>query len=301
MLNKKQILLLITMAAILIAAPILAMCATDDGREEERTRVLTLWQVDSFEGGRGSRTQYLQDVAETFFDGTKTYVTVTSLSADAARGNIAAGNVPARSSYGAGFYGIETLINPADFTYICWCRGAYLLICLDDACDFSDVTPQNTVINEGRDNLVFACALFEGLSGATFEAPTSAYVSLINGKYKYLLGTQRDICRLETREQSYKAKVVTSFNDLYQNISILNNNDGYSYCRDFCLYLNDVSQGVASLGMVSDGAQSVGIRAEMQSAEYEYAITSFVGETYINEVKNAINNSDLNSLKNLLK
>ena len=53
--------------------------------------------------------------------------------------------------------------------------------------------------------------------------------------------------------------------------------------------------------MVSDGAQSVGIRAEMQSAEYEYAITSFVGETYINEVKNAINNSDLNSLKNLLK
>lgn len=302
MLTKRRIILLAIMVAVLALAPILAMCSSrNDEDEEDSMRVLTLWQIDSFEGGRGSRAQYLQNVADSLFDGTKIYVNVTALSADAARENIAAGNIPDMLSYGAGFYGIETLVNPADFAWVCWCSGAYVLICLDEDADFSDVTSQNTVINAGKDNLVQACALIEGVSAASVEVSTSAYVSLINGKYKYLLGTQRDLYRMQTRGVSYSAKLIDSFNDLYQNISILCTGENYEYCLSFVNGLVDASENISSLGLISDKTNYSGVMGEMQYAEYEYTIKSFVGYDYVVSINNAIESEDVNSLKKLLK
>ena len=36
----------------------------EDGAEEQSLTVLTLWQIDSFEGGKGSRADYLRGLAE---------------------------------------------------------------------------------------------------------------------------------------------------------------------------------------------------------------------------------------------
>ncbi len=294
--------MIMAMAAVLALAPILAMCSgqsADEGNEDFCT--LALWQIDSFEGGKGSRAQYLQNAADECFSGERVYVKVTSLSADAARANIAMGNVPDIISYGAGFYGIETLINSADITWACWCRGGYVLISTEDGADFSDVSSQNTVINEGRDNLSRACALIEGLEGAAYESPTTAYVSLLSGRYKYLLGTQRDLYRMQTRGASYTAKLITSFNDMYQNISILCKDENYSRCLEFVGYIESISENVSSLGMISDKTQYAGVMGEMQSAAFEYTIKSFVGEDYNKRVNEAIAEADVNSLKNLLK
>lgn len=263
--------------------------------------MLAVWQIDSFEGGKGSRAQYLQQKAEDCFKGRRVYAKVTTLTADAARRNMEDGNIPDIISYGAGFYGIESLINPTDFTYACWCRGAYVLLTLDENADFGDVGADNTVINAGRDNLSGACALLEGLSGAECEESTSAYVSLIGGRYKYLLGTQRDVCRLEARGQSYRAKVITSFNDLYQNISILCDDEKYGLCRELVGYLMQNSSDVNSLGLVSDKSSHTGILAEIQSVEFGYTLKSFTGYDYRLSLERAINDGDLNSLKNLLK
>lgn len=301
MFTKRQAVLLGIMAIILVVAVVLSCFSRRSDVKSDEMRVLTLWQIDSFEGGKGSRAQYLQDMADRYFEDKRAYVRVTALSADAARSNINSGLVPDMISYGAGFYGIESLVNTSDFISMCWCRGAYLLISVDENADFSDVSAENTVINIGKNNLSRACALFEGLSGAQSEASTSAYVSLINGKYKYLLGTQRDICRMQTRGTSFSVKVLTSFNDLYQNISILCGGEDYFYCRDFIAYLMANSAEVESLSMVSDGTASSGIFGEIERAEFEYELKSFVSQDYHNSLLDAIQKDDLNYLKNLLK
>ena len=189
-----------------------------DGEEDDALQVLTLWQIDSFEGGRGSRAEYLRSLAQDFAKSANVYIEVTALSSDAARTNISAGVVPDIISYGAGFYGIESLVSEGYGK--AWCRGAYCLIALSGT-DFSSVSTANTVINEGKDNLVSVAALLSGLQGADYAAPTSAYVSLISGEYDFLLGTQRDVIRLQTRGESFEVKPLPEFNDLYQYISVL--------------------------------------------------------------------------------
>lgn len=301
MLTKKRIILLIIMAAVLIVAPVLAIFSSrTPAGDGQQMRVLTLWQIDSFEGGKGSRAKYLQDIADQYFEDAHLYVRVTALSADAARANLSDGNIPDMISYGAGFYGLESYLND-NCDCINWCRGAYVLITLGGEPDFSSVTPQNTVINAGKDNLASACALFEGLNGADVAAPTSAYVSLIGGKYKYLLGTQRDIYRLTTRGESFSVKVITSFNDLYQNISILCGGEDYNYCRQFIFYLLQTSEGVESLGLISDKTNHTGAMRQLQAATFEYTLNSFIGRDYYDKLTSTVERGDINSLKNLLK
>ena len=53
MLTKKRAILLAIMAIILIAAPILALSASVQGDEDDEMCVISLWQIDSFEGGKG--------------------------------------------------------------------------------------------------------------------------------------------------------------------------------------------------------------------------------------------------------
>ena len=117
---------------------------------------------------------------------------------------------------------------------------------------------------------------------------------------KYLLGTQRDIYRMETRGADYRAKALTSFNDLYQNVSILCEGKNYESCLSFARHLNEDCAGVEELGMVSEKTTHTGTMADIQSAEYEHSIKSFVGEGYMKSVRQAIKNGDANSLKNLL-
>lgn len=301
MLTKKRIILLVLMVAILVLAPVLAIFS--GGKQsygDNEMLSITIWQIDSFEGGRGSRAQYLKNRANELFEDSRIYVTVTSLSADAARANFAAGNVPDMISYGAGFYGIDKYINSAT-PYKCWCFGAYLYITLDENSDFSDITKDNTVVNGGRDNLSGACAMFENLTGAEIAAPQSAYVKLINGTKKYLLGTQRDIFRFEARELSYKTKLITSFNDLYQNISILRGGEKEYYCEEYIEYLLKTCEKVSSLGLASPLCRGQGIYSEMEKANFTYTLKSFVGEKYHSDILSAIDGGDINSLKNLLK
>ncbi|MDE7084114.1 MAG: hypothetical protein K2O81_02590, partial [Clostridia bacterium] len=238
--KKKTVILLILIVLLIITVPLLAVlqsrsAATDSGNT---TTGISIWQIDGFEGGRGSRSQYLQSAGNACFKGKKIYVTVTSLSADAARANLAQGNEPDIISYPAGFYGIENYVNKKDFLFKSWCRGGYCILTLDESGDFSDISAENTVINAGKDNLSKVAAVLNGVSGARSEEPTNAYLNLLNGKFKYLFGTQRDVFRLKTRNVSFSVKPVTEFNDLYQNVSILTKNSSrYEICNQYINYL----------------------------------------------------------------
>lgn len=284
--------------AILISVP--CMVSGIDGEavaQEEQLTVLSLWQIDGFEGGRGSRASYLQDVADSFSD--EFYVTVTSISAQAARENLKAGVVPDVISFGAGAYGLESYIR----SYDTWCRGGYCLLTLSENADFSDVNAQNTIINAGIDNLSEVAALFCGVGGANSDRPTGAYVKLIGGKYKYLLGTQRDIFRLKTRGVQFSVKAVTEFNDLYQNISVTTTDPiKAEKAKIFIEKLLNNGENIAKIGLFKDGYSLYDDQlGELEGLTYNYKLVSPVSQSTREEIEKALSDGDINLLKNLLK
>ncbi|MCM1438051.1 MAG: hypothetical protein NC131_02405 [Roseburia sp.] len=302
--KRKILILLLVIVLIIVFVPLLAVLQSRSAAADESTEgtaALTVWQIDGFEGGRGSRSQYLQSAGVTCFKNEKVYLNVTSLSAEAARANLEAGTIPDIISYPSGFYGLENFVNSKDFTYKNWCRGGYCFLTLDENADFSDITAENTVINVGKDNLSGVAAILCGVGGADFEEPTNAYLRLLGGKYKYLLGTQRDVFRLKTRNASFSVKPITVFNDLYQNFSILTGNcDRYNLCRRFIDFVL-ANDKVDSLGLFYGGKWGVDELKPMAEAEFEFVLNCPCGKEYADELKRAAQTGDVNKLKNLLK
>lgn len=260
--------------------------------------VLSVWQIDSFEGGKGSRADFLQSVGNDFKKEENCYINVVSLTADAARLNLSNGNIPDIISYGAGTYGLESYVNE----YAVWCRGSYCLLTLDTNSDFSDVNSENTVINSGKDNFTGVAALFCGVQGAKLENSTAAYVKLISGGYKYLLGTQRDIFRLKTRNVSFSVKPVTEFNDLYQNISKTSKCKNGIYAQKYISYLLSRKSELGKIGMLSDGVKLYD--DEMRDCEnltYEYKIMYPISQAMKDSIDKSVSLEDINMLKELLK
>lgn len=300
--NKKllfRIICCVLCAIILIFVPLIFFNREKQALADETPEVLTIWQIDSFEGGRGSRSSFLQKIANEFSKNEKCLFTVKSLTADSARLNLSEGKEPEIISYGAGIYGIENHIKK----YETWCYGGYCILSLESNCDFSEVNEKNTVINEGTGNFIAAAAILCGIQNAEKQKPTGAYVSLLNGKFKYLLGTQRDIFRLKTRNVAFSVKPVTQFNDLYQNISVVTNNSKkQSYANKFITYLLKSCDKVKELGLMSEKNKlfddEMGV---MENIIYDYKITAPISNSIKEEITSAISTKDENKLKSLLK
>ncbi|MDE7082711.1 MAG: hypothetical protein K2O89_03300 [Clostridia bacterium] len=303
--NKKKIfrsLLFSLCFAVIIAVPIMATVKKNGNATTSEMSVLTLWQIDGFEGGKGSRATYLQNLADEFSKDSGCYITVNSLSADAARLNLNRGNIPDMISYGAGMYGIESYIRGNNKPYYNWCNGGYCFLSLDTSADFKDINTENLIINEGNGNLSGAAALLCGVNGADFAKPTAAYVKLINGDYKYLLGTQRDIFRLRTRGVAYSIKPVTEFNDLYQNISVTCTETKKTVLAErFISFLLNNKDGVTALGLMCEGESLYDDDLHLlEGLTYECRLTLPISESTKNEINQSIINCDIKKLKNLL-
>ena len=302
--KERTVVLALIILALVIIVPIMAKFTDQTAKSEDLNSTMSrinMWQIDGFEGGKGSRKAFLEKCATKCFKDEKVYLNVVTLTAEAARENLALGNLPDIISYPSLFYGIENLINGTDFVNKIWCNGSYYLLTLEG--DFEDLTPQNTVINDGKDNLAHVAAVFCGLNGAVREQPSNAYTKLIGGKYKYLLGTQRDVFRLKTRGVSFKAKQIVSYNDLYQNVSIITK-DSYNYqlCNRFVGYLCSENCNVSSLGVFSDYCKSLDDELSVEYADrFQFKATGPCGKSYLDELNLAAQNNDIDKLKNLLK
>ena len=289
-------------AALCIAAVVAFLCFAfkpqKSNAENNDKSVLQLWQIDSFEGGKGSRADYLQKKGNAFSKEYGAYVTVTALSAEAAVLNLENGNIPDLISYGAGICGLESYIG----SFTTWCHGGYCLLAVDANADFTNVNAENTVINSGKNNYTSAAAMFYGLQNAEYEKPSGAYVKLINGDYKYLLGTQRDIFRLKTRGVGFTGKPVTEFNDLYQNISVVDKSANFSVAQRFVGYLMSHRDDVNKLGLMTESSGLYDDEMKvMEGLDYECKVVAPVNKQTKERLENIIAQSDINMLKNLLK
>lgn len=322
--KKPSVIICFILCAAVVAATVFSFFSVKEELKTGYRGILRLWNIDTFEGGKGSRTEFLKSAA-TEYEKTSggIYVSVSSVTLSGYSCALENGNLPDMVSFGVGAdfssCAVKLLANgfvggrigDAQYAYP-WCRGGYAIYCLDD--DFSSVSPDNTVISCGGSNFPLAAAALFGLVGNySVEDSTAAYVNFLGGKYKYLFGTQRDYNRFLSRGKEVFYKVAGGYNDVYQYISVLNSDaDIYGACADFinCLLSDKLQKKLSTIGMIGVfGAgtydSSGGALYEMQNADYAYTIGVFTGGEALSEIKTLAQKSlatgDTKKLKNYLK
>lgn len=209
--------LLLLAAAVIVFVP-------QKSKEAEARTVVRVWNIDTFEGGKGSRTAFLKSVARELKG--EAYYLVTSYTLEGALSAFAEGEAPDVLSFGVGLSEFAERLLPLPYSFAGgelggktlaypWCMGGYYLFSLTD---FEG--EGRTALSVGGENLPAVAARLEGIAGEETES-VAAYTGFLSGKYRYLLGTQRDVCRFQARGAIVQARPLTKYCDLYQYIGIL--------------------------------------------------------------------------------
>lgn len=249
--------------ALLAAAFFTVLFFPNDQNEtpSSEKRVVRVWHIDTFEGGKGSRASFLRDAARIVEKKDKdVYYLISSYTTEGARAAAQEGDLPDMLSFGVGlgdfmeqslpltrkFAGGET---GGDCLAYPWCAGRYSLFSLDE--NFEDAG--TVAISAGGRNLCEVAAYLNNVEGEKIESG-AAYVGFLNKKYRYLLGTQRDECRFVTRGVNVYRKDLNEYCDLYQYIACLNAKKSAD-CKKFIDVLlgQEVQGRLSEIGMFSLG------------------------------------------------
>ena len=236
-------------------------------KQEDYQDVLTLWQIDNFEGGTGSRKQFLMSVARKFEKNNKgILIMVLNLTKEGAEENFNNGIFPDMISYG---HGVEVK-NVSEFVPVntvkgglvddrvyatAWCRGGYVMI-KNPNFKNSGNADECIIVSQGEytQPLTALCMEEIDVKSVKMLSPMDAYVKFVSGKAKYFLGTQRDVNRLSSREMLVEIVPFEKYNDLYQYISITSI-DGVKkyYSKEFINYLvsEKIQKELNKIGMMS--------------------------------------------------
>lgn len=229
-----------------------------EGKGDEVKRVVRVWNVDTFEGGKGSRTNFLKRAAAKVEKKNKDiYYLITSYTEEGANRAFLSGERPDILSFGIGVSAYLESSLPLPYTFAggeaeggCyaypWCRGEYYLFSLTN--DFKE--EGSVAISSGGRNLVEVAAALNNLSGERIDS-LSAYVAFLNGQYRYLLGTQRDKCRFISRGIEVFERPLNEFCDLYQYVSVLSaqkREDCFAFVE--ALLSEEVQKELDTIGML---------------------------------------------------
>ncbi len=284
--------------------------------------IINLWHIDTFEGGVGSRADFLfKQTVEFEKQNSGVLILVTSHTIESYNENIRKGICPDFISYGVGvdIVGATEMTVKGNFiggkvlgkTYaVAWCRGGYVLIENPNAKKSNGVIVSSNKIAKPFTALALS-NLEVKIDGE--KPPLDAYYHFVTGESKYLLGTQRDVNRLNKRDFNAVITPITTFNDLYQYISILTQDQTKTYyINAFINQLLSVSvqKKLKNIGMLSvDGVveyQDENL-ATMESVKvFDYTVSSFTDTQKNNEIeklsKSIIQNNtgEKEKLKNML-
>lgn len=277
-------------------------------QEEEVGGILRLWHIDSFEGGKGSRASFLNRVAGKYEKGRDgLYIMVNGYTVEGAEEALSKGACPDLLSFSCGVEGAAQICRALDVRFeggvlggACyaypWCGGKYFLFCLEN--DFSSLSAENLLISDGGNNLPWVAACLHGVTGEIQSADsTSAYVQFLNGKYKYLLGTQRDVCRFDTRGATVYRQELVEYGDLYQYIAVTAREEkDVAACTGFVNFLlsSEIQESLADIGMypVKDTAAKSTLSAFVSKAGLQEARE---------ESRRALRTGEIKILKTYLK
>ena len=234
-------------------------------------RVVRVWNIDTFEGGKGSRTSFLKKTARKIAKRDKNvYYLISSMTVEGAEGAMQSGQIPDILSYGVGFdfdvgralplsYQFSGGQTEAGCLAVPWCRGEYALYSLTD--DFTSAG--NTVISCGGSNLPQVSAALADIQGEEVDSLTAS-VGFLNGDYRYLLGTQ-----------VYK-KILPAYSDLFQYVSVLSaekREDCFLFLEE--LFSRETQEELSSIGMYA-------VQGEKSA---ERTVSAFSSRSALDELK----------------
>lgn len=251
-----------------------------------KNTILTLWHIDTFEGGIGSRQDFLSKASIRFekrYDGV--FVCVIGYTIEEAEENMNNGVYPDMISYGIGFDNYRNMREiRADSKYFCsvngkkaavgWCRGGYVILSheknvvkdgfanvktVDDSYSEENL---KIVISKGKHTNPEIALAVSGISTKNYEikSHTEAYACFLKDKTVKLLGTQRDVWRLENRQVPFKIDKVFEFSELVQYISVYTRDENKNfYSQKFIEYLlsEESQKRLTQIGMLAINGESI--------------------------------------------
>ena len=289
------------------------------GKKAEFQGVITLWNVDTFEGGTSSRSAFLESVAVNFEKQNKgAFIKVESLTINEMLANIKMGKLPNLFSFGTGIAGylekdMKTLSNDfsskvkpnflaaglsrGNLKALPWNYGGYGLITTTEKIEKAKLEPVETLDNIafnlaydkifkkstkhiysltfGKNDYVNGLDVFSrhftnksavelsqnGIIDERYnlQSPYDAYVNFVSGKSSMLLGTQRDIARMENRinagnESDFLFYALGEYTDLVCYISVIKSQEAIEkVCSNFIEYLlsETIQKKLVNIGMLS--------------------------------------------------
>lgn len=293
--------------------------------------ILTLWNVDTFEGGTGSRKQFLSRVSRGYEKKRAgVLVLATDHTKESAEKSMREGVFPDLISFGTGMTALNAKSLPisgysaggaaaGEVYAVPWARGGYCMIENPDYKRKKDKSTgelyeEPTIVSQGEYTSPLVAMVVSGgtLTGYEIMSPMDAYVAFTSGKSRYLVGTQRDINRLINRGMEFISRPISVYNDIFQYISITTNDQTkYEYAAEFVRYLisEEVQLRLDEIGLYSCYCQvkyADPDMKEMQNAKSEYCLSAFATEEEINAIRGlgakavAGDKENLNKIKKLL-
>lgn len=229
--------------------------------------ILSVWHVDTFQGGSNSRKQFLSNISKDFEKENKgVIVSVNDRKIENIEDDFNRGVFPDLISFGNGLLVEPTVnikLNDSFFTCtengklksVPWCCGNYFLIKNVDF-NYKKRDINSLVVSKSAYNQPLLCfnEIDKTFMKIDVKESDKAFVSFYYGEYEYLLGTQRDIVKLENLNKKYEYECISSFNDLFQYLSITSRQkDKQIYSQKFIEYLlsDKVQKKLSKLNLFS--------------------------------------------------
>ncbi len=225
--------------------------------------VIDVWQLDMIEGGTGSRKNFLQKIAQKFEEensGIALCVSVETVTS--ANEKMKSGIYPDVLSFSAGLSGYESRAVALDFgeayggiygkkTYaVAWAVGGYVLIkhSGSNADGSLCYVSQNTFTQP----LIAYYLSGKRLANLTIDTPLNAWTNFASDKNSVLLGTQRDLFRVNSRNIECDVEVLGGFSDLIQYAAVTSNDEEkIAISKAFVKMLTECSSSeLESIGML---------------------------------------------------
>ncbi len=231
--------------------------------EKVKTAVITVWNVDSFEGGKGSRTTFLRNACKNFSKRYKNVsFLVTSYTLEGVKTALSKGITPDLISYGGCSLNLENYAEKISYSVkdggelskgkryaVSFLKGCYFKIEKGDK-------NGTVILSKGDFTSPEIAGLFSDAKGINYQilSPIKAFNLFATKKDVTLIGTQRDVFRLINNEEEFTLTPILDYSDLYQYISLTAKGETEKfYAREFISYLlsDSVQEKLTSLGLFS--------------------------------------------------
>ena len=267
--------------------------------KKEYKCIISLWQIDTFAGGKGSRTSFLRNVTSKFSKKHEGILfLVTSHTQESAERSIENGSIPDLISYGAcGFRYSGNFQKMKEYKEVIdggilenryavsWCKGGYFEIVRG--------TGENVIIEESSSNSSFLALLLQDKKYANYVVANeeTSYSSFISQKNATLISTQRSITKLINNGYEFTANPLEIYNDLYQYISIMSNDkEKLPVINTFIDYLlsKEVQNKLTDINMLSSLYKGLYNDNEsytkLEKVKFKYTLSPFSEKRRIDDI-----------------